>query len=154
MLCYNNYDAKRLIPTMPTRLLSEAELLAQPADAYMDPAQQRFFRDLLLRERQALQQRMSGEFEDLREVQPASDSADIGSAEELRQWQLRLLEREKKLLDKIDQALDRLARGEYGWCLETGEPIGLQRLLLRPTASLCVEAKERQEHREKHLRNA
>jgi len=55
-------------------------------------------------------------------------------------------------LDKIDDALERLARGEYGWCRETGEPIGLQRLLLRPTATLCIEAKEREELRERHKR--
>lgn len=134
--------------------LTEAELLAQPADDYMNEAQQAFFRELLLRERHTLQLRISEEFEVLRERETSSDPADIGSAEEQRQWQLRLLEREKKLLDKIDEALDRLARGEYGWCRDTGEPIGLKRLLLRPTASLCVEAKERQEHREKHLRHA
>lgn len=58
----------------------------------------------------------------------------------------------KKLLDKIDDALEVLARGEYGWCRETGEPIGLQRLLLRPTATLCIEAKEREELRERHKR--
>ena len=61
-------------------------------------------------------------------------------------------EREKKLLDKIDEALEHLARGEYGWCRETGEPIGLKRLLLRPTATLCIEAKEREELRERHQR--
>jgi DnaK suppressor protein len=55
-------------------------------------------------------------------------------------------------LDKIDEAFERLARGEYGWCRETGEPIGLQRLLLRPTATLCIEAKEREELRERHKR--
>ena len=55
-------------------------------------------------------------------------------------------------MDKIDDALERLARGEYGWCRETGEPIGLQRLLLRPTATLCIEAKEREELRERHKR--
>ena len=54
-----------------------------------------------------------------------------------------MLEREKKLLDKIDAALDAIARGEYGWCAETGEPIGLQRLLLRPTTTLSIEAKQR-----------
>src|SRR3989338_2861693 len=105
--------------------LTHVELLAQSADDYMNAAQQQFFRALLLSQR----------------------------GEEQRQWQLRLLEREKKLLDKIDEALDRLARGEYGWCRETGEPIGLKRLLLRPTASLCIEDKERQEQREKHLRH-
>ncbi|WP_454256617.1 RNA polymerase-binding protein DksA [Pseudomonas sp. Marseille-Q8238] len=126
------------------------DLLAMPASAYMNAAQQAFFRDLLLAERSALQLRIASEFEQLREQEPSSDPADIGAAEEQRQWQLRLLEREKRLLDKIDQALERLARGEYGWCADTGEPIGLRRLLLRPTASLCIEAKERQEQKEKH----
>ncbi len=58
----------------------------------------------------------------------------------------------KKLLDKIDEALEHLARGQYGWCRETGEPIGLKRLLLRPTTTLCIEAKEREELRERHQR--
>jgi DnaK suppressor protein len=138
---------------MSTTLISQEQLLAQPADDYMNDAQQQFFRALLLQQRSELQARIAEEFEALRERETSSDPADIGSAEEQRQWQLRLLEREKKLLDKIDEALGRLARGEYGWCTETGEPIGLKRLLLRPTASLCIEAKERQEQREKHLRN-
>jgi DnaK suppressor protein len=138
---------------MSTTLISQEQLLAQPADDYMNDAQQQFFRALLLQQRSELRARIAEEFEALRERETSSDPADIGSAEEQRQWQLRLLEREKKLLDKIDEALDRLARGEYGWCIETGEPIGLKRLLLRPTASLCIEAKERQEQREKHLRN-
>lgn len=132
---------------------TEAELLAQPADDYMNDTQQQFFRELLLTQRAELQARIDEEFAQLREPDSSSDVADIGAAEEQRQWQLRLLEREKKLLDKIDQALERLARGEYGWCAETGEPIGLKRLLLRPTATLCIEAKERQEQREKHQRD-
>lgn len=132
---------------------TEAELLAQPADDYMNDAQQQFFRELLLTQRAELQARIDEEFTELRQPDTSSDVADIGAAEEQRQWQLRLLEREKKLLDKIDQALERLARGEYGWCTETGEPIGLKRLLLRPTATLCIEAKERQEQREKHQRD-
>ena len=138
-----------MTPTLPT----EAELLAQPADDYMNDTQQRFFRELLLAQRADLQARIDEEFSELRQPETSSDVADIGAAEEQRQWQLRLLEREKKLLDKIDQALERLARGEYGWCAETGEPIGLKRLLLRPTATLCIEAKERQEQREKHQRH-
>lgn len=136
-------------PTVP----SETELLAQPADDYMNDAQQRFFRELLLGQRAELQARIDDEFAQLREPDTSSDVADIGAAEEQRQWQLRLLEREKKLLDKIDQALERLARGEYGWCAETGDAIGLKRLLLRPTATLCIEAKERQEQRERHQRD-
>ena len=132
--------------------MTEQDLLAQPAADYMNEAQQRFFRELLLAQRDDLQARIDAQFQALREQETNSDLADIGSAEEQRQWQLRLLEREKKLLDKIDDALDLLARGEYGWCRETGEPIGLQRLLLRPTATLCIEAKEREELRERHRR--
>ncbi|MHA6160077.1 RNA polymerase-binding protein DksA [Pseudomonas sichuanensis] len=133
--------------------MTEDELLRQPASAYMNEPQRQYFRNLLLAERDALQARIDSEFRALREQEVHSDPADIGSAEEERHWQLRSLEREKKLLDKIDQALERLARGEYGWCAETGEPIGLRRLLLRPTASLSIEAKERQELRERHLRH-
>ncbi|AVE06263.1 RNA polymerase-binding protein DksA [Pseudomonas palleroniana] len=132
--------------------MTEQDLLAQTPADYMNEAQQGFFRELLLAQRNELQARIDAEFLALREQETNSDPADVGSAEEQRQWQLRLLEREKKLLDKIDDALERLARGEYGWCRETGEPIGLQRLLLRPTATLCIEAKEREELRERHKR--
>lgn len=134
--------------------LTEEQLLKQPADAYMNQAQQAFFEALLRNQRSELQVQIEAEIQVLREQEPNSDPMDIGSAEEQRQWQLRLLEREKKLLNKIDQALERLARAEYGWCRETGEPIGLKRLLFRPTASLSVEAKERQELKERHLREA
>lgn len=130
--------------------MTEEELLQQPEEAYMNAGQLAYFHTLLLRERQGLQERISEEFESLKSHEINSDPADIGSTEEARQWQLRVLEREKRLLDKIDEALERLARGEYGWCEETGEAIGLKRLLLRPTASLSVEAKERQEMKERH----
>ncbi|RVU51064.1 RNA polymerase-binding protein DksA [Pseudomonas syringae] len=133
--------------------MTEQELLSQPADAYMDASQLGFFRELLMSQRRELQERISGEFAAMREFEPSSDPSDIGTAEEQRQWQLRLLEREKKLLDKIDEALERMARGEYGWCKETGEPIGLRRLLIRPTATLSIEAKERQELQERHIKD-
>ncbi|GLZ86174.1 RNA polymerase-binding transcription factor DksA [Metapseudomonas resinovorans] len=133
---------------------SREELLAQPAGAYMDSAQRAFFRALLERQRKELQQHIDSGLGDLREVEFVSDALDLASREEQRLWQLRLLERDKRLLDKIDDALDRLARGEYGWCEETGEPIGLRRLLLRPTATLCLEAKQRQELKERHQRHA
>lgn len=139
---------------MPDTPLSAEELLAQPADAYMNEAQRAFFRDLLQRQRDELREHMDGQFGTLRELEPVSDEIDLASREEQRLWQLRLLERDKRLLDKIDDALDRLARGEYGWCEDSGEPIGLRRLLLRPTATLCLEAKQRQELRERHQRHA
>lgn len=139
---------------MSETVLTTEQLLAQPEDQYMNGAQLAFFHRLLLEQRADLQMRIDAEFQALKEYEPGSDIADSGSAEEQRQWQLRLLEREKKLLDKIDQALDRIADGSYGWCAETGEPIGLKRLLLRPTATLSIEAKEREEQMERHLREA
>ncbi|MGE7989451.1 RNA polymerase-binding protein DksA [Pseudomonas sp. NPDC089554] len=132
--------------------MTEEDLLRQPPEAYMNEPQRQFFRNLLLAQRLALQARIDEEFQSLRQQEVHSDAADQGSAEEERHWQLRSLEREKRLLDKIDQALERLARGDYGWCEETGEPIGLRRLLLRPMTTLSIEAKERQELRERHLR--
>ncbi len=150
LYCYTitlkNSLTRELLP------MTEQDLLTQPPADYMNEAQHGFFRELLLAQRTELQARIEGEFLVLREQETNSDPADVGSAEEQRQWQLRLLEREKKLLDKIDDALELLSRGEYGWCRETGEPIGLQRLLLRPTATLCIEAKEREELRERHKR--
>ncbi|MGF6692355.1 DnaK suppressor protein [Metapseudomonas resinovorans] len=142
------------IATMPDTPLSREELLAQPAEAYMNESQRAYFRDLLERQREELRRHIDAEFGALREVEPASDEIDLASREEQRLWQLRLLEREKRLLDKIDEALSRIARGEYGWCEESGDPIGLRRLLLRPTATLCLEAKQRQELQERHQRPA
>ena len=133
--------------------MTEQELLSLPEEAYMNAVQQAFFRELLLTQRTELQERISDEFELMRAFEPSSDPSDLGTVEEQRQWQLRLLEREKKLLDKIDEALERISRGEYGWCEETGEPIGLRRLLLRPTTTLSIEAKERQEQKERHMRD-
>ncbi|WP_271469863.1 RNA polymerase-binding protein DksA [Metapseudomonas resinovorans] len=142
------------ITTMPDTLLNREELLAMPAEDYMNEAQRAFFRGLLERQREELRQRIDAEFGALREVEPVSDESDLASREEQRLWRLRLLEREKRLLDKIDESLNRLASGEYGWCEESGEPIGLRRLLLRPTATLCLEAKQRQEQQERHQRQA
>jgi len=133
-------------------VMTEEDLLQQPIESYMNEQQQAFFREILLKQRRELQVRMDEEFDVLRNYTSGGDPVDAGSTEEQRHSHLRLLEREKKLLDKIDQALRRLSCGEYGWCEETGEPIGLARLLLRPTASLSIEAKERQEQKEKHVR--
>lgn len=132
--------------------MTEQELLAQPAADYMNDAQQGFFRELLLAQRSELQERIAGEFDALREQEPHSDPADIGSAEEQRQWQLRLLEREKKLLDKIDEALEHVARGEYGWCRETGEPIVSSACCCDPPPLCVLKPKKREELRERHQR--
>ena len=82
----------------------------------------------------------------------SGDEADKAAREEDLRLLFRQLDRESRLLPKISAALTRLYNGEYGYCRESGEPIGLARLLLRPTAELSIEAKTAQEMREPHLR--
>jgi len=77
------------------------------------------------------------------------DPADRATIEEEHALELRTRDRERKLLKKVQQAINRIDAGEYGWCEETGEPIGLQRLLARPTATLSLEAQQRRELRQK-----
>ncbi len=81
-----------------------------------------------------------------------ADTSDWASAEMQRHYHLRTRDRERKLLVKIEQALRRIEDGEYGFCEETGEPIGFERLDARPIATLCIEAQERHERREKVYR--
>ncbi len=77
-----------------------------------------------------------------------SDFADMASAETNHAQELRTRDRERKLTAKIDQALDRINNGTYGYCADTGNPIGLARLEARPVASLSIEAQERHEEQE------
>jgi len=87
--------------------------------------------------------------EHLRELSFAPDPADRATLEEEHALELRTRDRERKLLKKIDGALARIEDGSYGFCEETGEPIGLQRLIARPTATLSIEAQERREMKQK-----
>jgi len=87
--------------------------------------------------------------EHLRETVIVPDPADRATIEEEHALELRTRDRERKLLKKVQQAINRIDAGEYGWCEETGEPIGLQRLLARPTATLSLEAQQRRELRQK-----
>mgnify|MGYP000305354997 FL=1 len=85
----------------------------------------------------------------LRENELVADPADRATVEEEHALELRVRDRERKLLKKIDEALTRIAQGEYGWCEETGDPIGIGRLLARPTATLSIDAQERRERTQK-----
>ena len=87
--------------------------------------------------------------EHLRETQFVPDPADRATIEEEHALELRTRDRERKLLKKVQQSIARIDAGEYGWCEETGEPIGIRRLLARPTATLSLEAQERREMRQK-----
>lgn len=124
---------------------SEAALRAAPDAEYMSPGQLAFFRRRLLDEEQALLMAVKETAGHLQDTETSSDWNDRASAEEEHTLELRVRDRERKLLQKIRESLRRIDDGNYGWCEETGEPIGIARLLARPTASLCLEAQERRE---------
>jgi DnaK suppressor protein len=130
--------------------LSEAELLAMPDGEYMSDKQLDFFRARLEVQKEDLLSNAGETTEHLREdTSIVPDPADRATIEEEHALELRTRDRERKLLKKISQALARIESGEYGFCDETGEPIGLGRLLARPTATLSLEAQQRRELKQK-----
>jgi DnaK suppressor protein len=136
--------------TKAGRELTEAELLAMPESEYMNDKQIDFFRARLERQKDDLLSNAGETTEHLREdTTIVPDPADRATIEEEHALELRTRDRERKLLKKIAQSLGRLDTGEYGYCDETGEPIGLQRLLARPTATLSLEAQQRRELKQK-----
>ena len=138
------------VPAMP-RVLTEQELRKMPEADYMNDLQLEFFRQRLLEMRQDILSRESATRDRLNQSESHADPADRATAEEESFLDLRLRERESMLLRKIDDALRRIRDKEYGYCVKTGEPIGIPRLLARPTATLCVEAQERHERRERQF---
>jgi DnaK suppressor protein len=128
---------------------NEAELLSMSEDDYMNAAQLAFFKQRLQAVERELLQNAGETTEHLRETVIVPDPADRATIEEEHALELRTRDRERKLLKKVQQAINRIDAGEYGWCEETGEPIGLQRLLARPTATLSLEAQQRRELRQK-----
>jgi DnaK suppressor protein len=129
--------------------LTEAELLKMSDKDYMSAAQLGFFRQKLLTLKEDILKNASETTEHLRENILVPDPADRATIEEEHALELRTRDRERKLLKKVEQALGRIESGDYGWCEETGEPIGLNRLIARPTANLSLEAQERRELRQK-----
>lgn len=122
-----------------------------PARDYMNEAQLEFFSQRLLEMRTEAEGRLQAARERLLQHETASDETDRASLEEERWLELRLRERESVLINKINQALRKISRREYGYCEVTGEPIGLPRLLARPTATVCVDVKRDDERRETHF---
>ena len=130
------------------RGLTEQQLVAMPESDYMSGAQLAFFRtklDLMRDEILAHAQRAADELRE--EVTVLADPADRATIEEEHNLEQYTRERERKLLKSVAQAIARIVSGDYGWCEETGDPIGIARLLASPTANLTVEAQERREAR-------
>ena len=130
--------------------LTEPELLAMPDSEYMGEKQLEFFRAKLQALKDDLLSNAGETTEHLREdTSIVPDPADRATIEEEHALELRTRDRERKLLKKISQSIGRIDAGDYGYCDETGEPIGLGRLLARPTATLSLEAQQRREMKQK-----
>jgi DnaK suppressor protein len=130
--------------------LTDEELLAMPESEYMGDKQLEFFRTRLQTLKDDLLSNAGETTEHLREdTSIVPDPADRATIEEEHALELRTRDRERKLLKKISQSIGRIDAGDYGYCDETGEPIGLGRLLARPTATLSLEAQQRRELKQK-----
>jgi DnaK suppressor protein len=131
------------------RLPTEGELLKMPDSDYMNERQLAFFKYRLQQMERELLQNADDTTEHLRETVIVPDPADRATIEEEHALELRTRDRERKLLKKVLEALGRIESGEYGYCEETGDPIGIPRLLARPTATLSLEAQQRREIKQK-----
>lgn len=142
-----NTKTKKPTPTAP--LLTEEDVLKMGEDDYMNPAQLAFFKNRLKKLEQDLIKNAGQTTENLRETTLVPDPADRATIEEEHALELRTRDRERKLLKKVQQSIASIDTGDYGWCVETGEPIGVARLLARPTATLSLEAQQRRELKQK-----
>ncbi len=134
----------------PAADLSDAELMAMPDSEYMNSVQMAAFRAKLIKLKLDILSSAGETTEHLREdTSVVPDPADRATIEEEHALELRTRDRERKLLKKIEQSIGRIDAGDYGYCDETGEAIGVGRLLARPTATLSLEAQQRRELKQK-----
>ena len=134
-------------------LLTDADILGMPEADYMSDVQLAFFKSRLLKLEAEMVENAKKTTQAFQEQDTnyIADPSDRATIEEEYALELRTRDRERKLLQKIRSALESIENGEYGFCEDTGEPIGLKRLLARPTASLSIEAQERREKMKKHF---
>lgn len=130
-------------------MLTEAKILKMSDDDYMNAEQLAFFEEVLKEQRAELTASIEEARASLADNENNADPSDIATKQEMQQVHLRTAERQAKLLSKVNQAIERIHNDDYGYCEETGEPIGIPRLLARPTATMSIQAKEAQEHHEK-----
>ena len=136
-------------PVADGALLSEAQIVKMGEKDYMNAAQLAFFKARLQQLEKDLLKNAGETTEHLRETVLVPDPADRATIEEEHALELRTRDRERKLLKKVQQSIASIDTGDYGWCEETGEPIGIPRLLARPTATLSLEAQQRRELKQK-----
>jgi DnaK suppressor protein len=136
--------------SLPVEQLTDQDVQSMPDSEYMNDVQLAFFRRKLSQLKDDMLANAGETTEHLREdTVVVPDPADRATIEEEHALELRTRDRERKLLKKIEQAIARIDSGDYGYCEETGEPIGVGRLMARPTASLSLEAQQRRELKQK-----
>ena len=129
--------------------LTDEQIMKMSEQDYMNPVQLAFFKSRLQQLEKDLLKNAGETTEHLRETVLVPDPADRATIEEEHALELRTRDRERKLLKKVQQSILSIDSGDYGWCEETGEPIGIPRLLARPTATLSLEAQQRRELKQK-----
>ncbi len=130
--------------------MTDDEIIAMPDSEYMNERQMAYFRMKLVELKKGILQSAGQTTEHLREdTVVVPDPADRATIEEEHALELRTRDRERKLLKKIEQSIQLIDSGDYGYCDETGEAIGVGRLLARPTATLSLEAQQRRELKQK-----
>ncbi|WP_040260588.1 MULTISPECIES: TraR/DksA family transcriptional regulator [Pseudomonas] len=134
--------------------MTKEKLLAMPADDYMNAEQHAYFTKLLQAMKVETQARIDESRSAIESLDSPADPADAASVEEERHWLVNAIERDQRLLPQLEQALGRIAEDTFGWCEDSGEPIGLKRLLISPTTKYCIEAQERHEQIDRHQRQA
>ena len=133
--------------------LTEQDILSAHGDDYMNADQMEFFKERLLQMQQELISNADATTNHLQEQEATPDPADRATLEEEYALELRTRDRYRKLINKIDKTLNRIQEGDYGYCSETGEEIGLKRLEARPIANLTIEAQEKHERLERVRRD-
>lgn len=134
---------------MAKKVLTAEEILKMPEDDYMNAQQLEFFRRRLTDLEKELRANADQTTVNLRETTVVPDPTDRATIEEEHALELRTRDRERKLLKKVQAAIKRIDDGDYGYCEETGDPIGVARLMARPTATLSLEAQQRRELKQK-----
>jgi len=132
--------------------MTKEELLTANPEDYMNESQLEFFRSYLEQQKQETIEHIRSAQEQLNSPPEMNDEADRAQYEEESRLALRIVDRESKLLPKFDAALARIRNGEFGYCLESGDEIGIKRLLLRPTAEYCTDIKAARESNERLFR--
>lgn len=153
---YTNGKRVKVMGMPESKSTASAKKAYKPTakEPFMNEKQQEYFRQKLLDWKTEILEGSKTTISNLQqETSAMPDIVDRASAESDKALELRTRDRQRKLISKIDSALRRIDEGTYGYCVDTGEPIGLKRLEARPTATMTLEAQERHERKERTVRD-